>query len=95
MRPGAGLDCRKSPRLIKNFWPGLIEPDGVIPAFGYWQVVDAVRISAEMYGERTIGVCFTRNAVDAVGTKFIFFEVSFPVIETDRPEGIDRHVFDV
>jgi hypothetical protein len=48
-----------------------------------------------VYGERAIGVWLPRYVVDAVGTNFILLEEPVPVIDTDRPEGIDRHVIDV
>jgi hypothetical protein len=58
-------DLGEGPRSIEDLCARLIHADGIVPAVGDVQIVDLIRVAAEMNGEGPVGIGFGGHIVVA------------------------------
>src|SRR5258708_24698401 len=89
------LRLREFPGAVQDLGARAIEPHGVIPALHDRQAVWNLAVtSAELDGDRSIGVLLARDAVDRISIVWGLFVIAFGIVEANGPEGIDRHILD-
>src|SRR5882672_7276543 len=91
-----GLWLREFPFAIQDFGARAVEPDGVIPALCGRQTVRHLAVaSAELDRDRAVAALLGCEVIERVGVKRVLLVVARGVVDTDRPEGVDRYVVDV
>ena len=90
------LRLGKLPCAIKNFLARPIEAHRVVPAGKDRKAVRGLAIAAaELDSDRPVRILFRRDVVERIGVLIVLHEISFGVVEGDRPETVDGHIFHV
>jgi ACR3 family arsenite transporter len=83
---------RITPGAIQDFGVGLVEAEHPVPAVHHIQEVRITGIlGRHIERHRAIGITVRGHAVDVVGVERIGLEVAVAVVDTHRPERINRH----
>jgi len=87
------LGRRELLAAIHNFLARPIEADRIVPALHDRQEVWLFGVAAEVDGHAAVLVFLTGDIVHRIGLLLVLLEIAFPVIKTDRPESVHRHIF--
>ena len=90
------LRLRKFPSSVENFFVGDDRDAPCSSSRHDRQAVGNFAVApAELNRDRTIGVFLRGDVVERIGVLVVLHEVSFGVVESDRPEAVDGHILNV